>query len=64
MYKYVLRSIDGISIFPIIGLVLFFGFFIGLLVYVLRKDRSHWDQLAEMPLHDDEPIQELKKGQS
>jgi cytochrome c oxidase cbb3-type subunit 4 len=61
MYKYVLQSIDGISTFPIIGLVLFFGFFIGLLVYVMRKDRSHWDQLAEMPLHDDEPVQKRSK---
>jgi cbb3-type cytochrome oxidase subunit 3 len=49
---------DGVSIFPIIGLVLFFGFFIALIIYVLRKDRSHWDQIAEMPLHDDEPVQQ------
>lgn len=58
MYKYVLRSMDGVSIFPIIGLVLFFGFFIALIIYVLRKDRSYWDQIAEMPLHDDEPVQQ------
>lgn len=61
MYKHVLRSIEGIGIYPSVGLILFLGFFIGLLIWVMRKDRSHWQELARMPLEQDEPTQNSTK---
>ncbi|MEX0648965.1 MAG: hypothetical protein WEA56_12970 [Balneolaceae bacterium] len=59
MYKDVLRSIEGIATFPIIALMLFLGFFIAMLIYLFKKDKSHWDEAARLPLETDESIQTL-----
>lgn len=52
MYKNVLASIPGIELYPIIALVLFFGFFLGLLLWFLRTDRSRLQSLAQDALED------------
>lgn len=56
MYKEVLRSIEGIGIFPSISLILFLGFFIALLVYVYKKGKSHFDEVARLPLESDDQL--------
>ncbi|MBI3135716.1 MAG: cbb3-type cytochrome c oxidase subunit 3 [Bacteroidetes bacterium] len=48
-----LTSIDGIEIFPIISLVIFFSFFVGLGIYVLRTDRKKIEELKQMPLDEE-----------
>lgn len=48
-----LTSIDGIEIFPIISLVIFFSFFIGLGVYIFTADRKKIDEIKQMPLDDE-----------
>lgn len=55
MYKEVLRSMEGVSIFPIITLLLFMAFFIGLIIYLVKKGKSHWKDAANLPLESDEP---------
>lgn len=56
MYKEVLRSIEGIGLFPSISLILFFGFFIGLIYYLTKKGKSHFDDAARLPLESDDLI--------
>lgn len=56
MYKYVLQSIEGVAVFPLISLLIFMSFFIGLLVWVFRKDKTYTTHMAELPL-DDQPFQ-------
>jgi cytochrome c oxidase cbb3-type subunit IV len=53
MYKNVLRSIIDIEIFPVIGLVIFMGFFAGLMVYVWRMSRGYVKHMEELPYHED-----------
>jgi len=57
MFSQNLSSIDGVSIFPIIGLVLFFVMFSGILFWVLKKDKSYMDNLASIPLQDNNEIE-------
>ncbi len=57
MYKEVLRSIEGVGIFPSIALVLFLVFFIVLIVYLVKKGKSHWKDAARLPLETDEEIE-------
>lgn len=52
MYKNVLANIPGIELYPIIALVLFFGFFVGLLFWFLRTDRNRLQLLAKDALED------------
>lgn len=61
MYKDVLRTMEGIEIFPSISLILFFGFFILLIVYLIRTGKHHWDDVANLPLESDETINQKFK---
>lgn len=58
MYKEVLRSIEGIGIFPTIALILFLGFFIGLIIYLIKKGKKHWEDVARLPLESDDEIED------
>jgi cbb3-type cytochrome oxidase subunit 3 len=53
MISKVLSSIAGIEIFPIISFLLFFSFFIGMLVVVLRMNKKHIDKMRNLPLEGD-----------
>ncbi len=57
MFSQNLSSIDGVSIFPIISLVLFFVIFSGVLFWVLKKDKSYMENLANMPLQENNDIE-------
>ncbi|QQS36842.1 MAG: cbb3-type cytochrome c oxidase subunit 3 [Ignavibacteriales bacterium] len=50
MYKNILVSIEGIDIFPIISMILFFVFFIGLIIWVLRIDKNYIKEMENIPL--------------
>lgn len=57
MLKYIKEyaaSIDGISIYPVISLLIFFLFFIALLYYVKKMDKTKVEELRNIPL-DREP---------
>ncbi len=57
MFSQNLSSIDGVSIFPIISLVLFFVIFSGVLFWVLKKDKSYMEKLANIPLQENNDIE-------
>lgn len=59
MYKEVLRSIEGIGIFPSISLLLFLGFFVLLIIHLIKKGRSHYEDAAQLPLESDETLKNL-----
>lgn len=52
MYKDVLRSIDGIGIYPVISLVIFVLFFTTVFLWVFRMRKSEAIELAALPLDD------------
>jgi cytochrome c oxidase cbb3-type subunit 4 len=55
MYKTILNSIDDAGLFAIVAILIFFVFFIGLLVYVVRMKKSYVSHMAEMPFNDEQP---------
>ena len=57
-FRTYLETIAGIEIFPLISLLIFFIFFIGLLVYVVRLDKKSVNGMKNIPLNDGS----LKKG--
>lgn len=50
MYKIILRSLDDVSIFPVISIIIFFGFFMALLIWVARMDKQKIKTLSAMPM--------------
>lgn len=51
--KHNMETIVGIEIFPIISILIFFSFFVGLIIYVIRMKRSHVKTMEALPLEDD-----------
>jgi len=45
-----LSSLDGISIYPIISLILFFSFFVFMIIRVIKMDKSYLNKLGNIPL--------------
>lgn len=66
MYKQVLETVENIEIWPIIALIIFFVFFLGVLIFVIRTDKDHIRKMEDLPLHDgsekktNKPIQDFK----
>ncbi len=53
MLKYIkhnMETIDGVEIFPIISFLIFFTLFVGVLVYVIRKDKKSIEEVSLLPL--------------
>lgn len=56
MLKYIkhnLEGIDGIEIYPIISLLIFFAVFITMCVFVLKLPKNSIDEISQLPLDND-----------
>ena len=49
MFNNVLQSIEGIAIYPIFSLLLFFFFFLGLGIWVFKADKNYIKEMSEIP---------------
>jgi hypothetical protein len=56
-----METIVGIEIFPVIAFVLFFGFFLGLLIYVFKMSKSSVETLSALPFEANESDQNDRK---
>lgn len=50
--KHNMTEIEGISIYPILSLLIFTLFFAVMLTYVFRMKKSRIEEMGEMPLED------------
>ena len=50
--KHNMETIDGVAIFPILSLVIFFIFFLGLGIWVFSYKKEKIDELSNIPLND------------
>ncbi|KAB2813611.1 CcoQ/FixQ family Cbb3-type cytochrome c oxidase assembly chaperone [Phaeocystidibacter luteus] len=55
-----MAAIENVEIFPIISFLIFFSFFIGLLIHVIRQDKSTIREISSLPLEGDEPTSNYK----
>jgi cytochrome c oxidase cbb3-type subunit 4 len=49
MYKEILRSIDNIEIYPILSLLIFLLFFVGMFIWVVKTPKEHIDHMESLP---------------
>ena len=54
--KHNLETIDGVSLFPILSLLIFFSFFVGLGIWVFSYKKEKIDELSQMPLQDNKIV--------
>ncbi|NLP57922.1 CcoQ/FixQ family Cbb3-type cytochrome c oxidase assembly chaperone [Lutibacter sp. B1] len=57
--KHNLEGIDGVEIYPIISLVLFFVVFVTMFVFVLRLPKQRIEEISQLPLDNDNNIKEI-----
>lgn len=50
--KHTMETISGIEIFPIISLVIFFTFFVGLLIWVVKTKKQYINHVEHLPFED------------
>ncbi len=62
-FTYYLSGIEGVSIYPIISLIIFFVFFIGLFIWVRKMSKASADECGHIPLEDNYTIQSHSKNQ-
>ncbi len=54
MISETLQRIDGITIFPILGLILFIAAFTACIIWVMRLDHQYISHMEGLPLESDE----------
>jgi len=57
--KHNLSGIDGVEIYPIISLLLFFVVFITMIVFVIKLPKSKIDIVSQLPLDNDNNSKEI-----
>ncbi|MDN3593702.1 CcoQ/FixQ family Cbb3-type cytochrome c oxidase assembly chaperone [Zunongwangia endophytica] len=48
-----LESIDGVAVYPMVSLLIFFIFFVGLFAWVITAKKEHINQVSNIPLEED-----------
>ena len=54
--KHNLDTINGVEIYPIISLLIFFTFFLGILFWVYNMPKNKIEEISNLPLEQDENI--------
>jgi uncharacterized BrkB/YihY/UPF0761 family membrane protein len=58
--SYYLGKAEGMTIFPIIGILIFFAFFVFLSYFILRLGKGFIKEMENLPLGNDaEPIEDI-----
>ncbi|WP_299526781.1 CcoQ/FixQ family Cbb3-type cytochrome c oxidase assembly chaperone [uncultured Lutibacter sp.] len=57
--KHNLSGIDGVEIYPIISLLLFFVVFITMIIFVIKLPKSKIDIVSQLPLDNDNNSKEI-----
>lgn len=52
MFKHYFEGAENIEVGPVISLIMFFVFFIGLLYWVFKVDKNFIKKMEDMPLDD------------
>lgn len=50
--KHHMSEITGIELYPMISFVLFFSFFVGMIIWVYKTKKEHFNYLSNIPLDD------------
>ncbi len=64
MEQNVIEAIDGIATYPIVSLIIFVLFFSGILIWMMKADKSHLKKMSEMPIEDDNFYKEPAEGKT
>lgn len=56
MFKNILEGTQGVDIYGIFSLVIFFVFFIVMITWLIKVKKSYLENMSTLPLREDEPL--------
>jgi hypothetical protein len=56
MIKEILRSIEGVEIYPIISLLIFFAFFIVMAIWLIKMDKNRITKMKNIPFNNGDKL--------
>ncbi|WP_091096527.1 cbb3-type cytochrome oxidase subunit 3 [Paenimyroides marinum] len=62
--KHNMETISGIEIYPVIALLIFFLFFVGLVLWVFTYKKQTLNELSNLPLNDGKNNEETNSNRS
>ncbi|HEY4627681.1 MAG: CcoQ/FixQ family Cbb3-type cytochrome c oxidase assembly chaperone [Flavobacterium sp.] len=54
--KHNMETIAGVAVYPILSLLIFFAFFVGLGIWVFSYKKEKIDEMSQIPLNDNQTI--------
>ena len=54
--KHNMETIAGVAVYPILSLLIFFAFFVGLGIWVFSYKKEKIDEMSQIPLNDNQNI--------
>jgi cbb3-type cytochrome oxidase subunit 3 len=54
--KHNMETIAGVAIYPVLSLIIFFAFFVGLGIWVFSYKKEKIDEMSQIPLNDNQTI--------
>ncbi|MBP7470814.1 MAG: cbb3-type cytochrome c oxidase subunit 3 [Flavobacterium sp.] len=52
--KHNMETIAGVAVYPILSLLIFFAFFVGLGIWVFSYKKEKIDEMSQIPLNDNQ----------
>jgi cytochrome c oxidase cbb3-type subunit 4 len=49
-----METIAGVAVYPILSLLIFFAFFVGLGIWVFSYNKEKIDEMSQIPLNDNQ----------
>lgn len=62
MYKEILQSIEGVSVYPIISLIVFVLFFAAIIFWMIKVDKNYIKKMENLPFENTEEKNFNKTG--
>lgn len=57
MFKQFIEKVAGADVWMISSMLVFISFFVGVTFHIIFSDKKHLDEMAKMPLNQDNPNQ-------
>jgi cbb3-type cytochrome oxidase subunit 3 len=54
--KHNMETIAGVAVYPVLSLLIFFAFFVGLGIWVFSYKKEKIDEMSQIPLNDSQTI--------
>lgn len=54
--KHNMETIAGVAVYPVVSLLIFFAFFVGLGIWVFSYKKEKIEEMSQIPLNDNQTI--------